>query len=87
MKRTLLASAWVGTKAPFTQEIDVGSKYIDPEIFEITQDPTCSDTQNIAFINMVGGPGSLSNGKLTVKIYGKKPTENIPILVIARGEI
>ena len=87
LKRTLQANAWVGSKAPFTQVIDVGSEYTDPEIFEIVQDPTCSDTQNVAFFNMVGGPGSLSGGNLTVKIYGKKPTENIPILLIARGEI
>ena len=36
---------------------------------------------------MVGGPGSLDDGNLTVKIYGKKPIEDIPILVIVRGEI
>ena len=79
--------SWIGTKAPYSQILNIGTQFTEPEAIEIVQDPMCSDTQNVAFINMVGGPGSLSNGNLTIKIYGKKPAEDIPILVIVRGEI
>ena len=87
LNKTLLTENWSGTKVPYTQVISIGTEYTEPEAIEIVQDPTCTDTQNIAFFNMVGGPGSLSDGNLTVKIYGKKPSEDIPILVIVRGEI
>ena len=87
IKKTLQANTWSGSKAPYSQTINIGTQFTEPEAIEIVQDPTCSDAQNIAFFNMVGGPGSLSGGNLNIQIYGKKPNVDIPILVIVRGEI
>ena len=64
----------------------MGTEYTDPTAFEIVQDPSCSDSQNLAFLNLMGGPCSLSNGNLTIKAYGKKPTVDIPIVLISRGK-
>lgn len=81
------ASSWSGSSAPFTYAINVGTEYTDPIAFEIAPNPNNSDDQNKAFIALNGGPGTLSNGTLTIKAYGKKPTVDIPIVLIIRGEI
>lgn len=84
---TLSASSWSGSSAPFTYSISVGTEYTDPIAFEIVPNPDNTDEQNKAFIALSGGPGTLSNGNLTIKAYGKKPTVDIPIVLIIRGEI
>ena len=83
---TLNASSWSGSSAPFTYTINVRTSYTDPTAFEIVQNPSCSDAQNLAFLNLMGGPCTLSNGNLTIKAYGKKPTVDIPIILISRGK-
>ena len=88
MSKTLTSSGWTGDTAPYTQTISVGTEYTDPTIFEITSDPSNTDEQNQSFLALSGSPScTLSNGTLTIKIYGEKPDIDIPILIIVRGEI
>ena len=83
---TLAASSWGGSAAPFTYGINVGTSYTDPVAFEIVPNPDNTDEQNKAFIALSGGPCTLSNGVLTIKAYGKKPTVDIPIVLVSRGK-
>ena len=87
---TLNARDWVASiysNKPLEYQINVGSQYTDPIAFEIVPNPNNNDEQNRAFIALNGGPGTLSNGNLIIKAYGKKPTVDIPIVLIIRGEI
>lgn len=87
MSKTLTASGWSGSSAPYSQTISVGTQYTDPTVFEICPDPSNTDAQNLAFLNMSGAGCTLSSGNLTIKIYGKKPSIDIPVLIMVRGEI
>lgn len=88
MSKTLTASGWSGSSAPYSQTISVGTQYTDPKIFEITANPSNTDEQNKAFLSLSGSPScTLSSGNLTIKIYGKKPTVDIPIQIIVRGDM
>ena len=87
MSKTLTASGWSGSSAPYSQTISVGTEYTDPRIFEIVPNPSNTDTQNKAYTSIGGGVCSLSNGNLTLKIYGKKPSIDIPIQIIVRGDM
>ena len=49
MSKTLTASGWSGTSAPYSQTISVGTEYTDPKIFEITSNP-CSKTSISVFV-------------------------------------
>lgn len=83
---TLSASNWIGDSAPFTYTINVGSSYTNPKVFDITANPTDTEEQIMAFMSLCGSPEcTLSNGNLTIKIYGEKPNIDIPILIVVRG--
>lgn len=76
----------MGDSAPFTYTINVGSSYTNPKVFDITANPTDTEEQIMAFMSLCGSPEcTLSNGNLTIKIYGEKPNIDIPILIVVRG--
>ena len=82
---TLSASSWTGTSAPYSQNIDLGATY-SARVFELVQSPDCTEEQFLAFCDMGGGIGTVSGQTLTIKIYGIKPTIDIPVVLIIRGD-
>ena len=84
---TLTTTGWSGSSAPYSYTINNSSITDTNEAIEIAPNNTCSSEQLLAYMNCGFCGGTISAGKIVLKAFGKKPTINIPIVMIIRGEI
>ena len=81
---TLLASAWSGVVAPYTQELSVEGLLKDTNgIINVAHDATITQRE-IARAAMLAVSGQ-EDGKLTVVADGELPESDIPVYIILIG--
>lgn len=82
---TLGLGSWEGSSAPYTCELIIDG-VTDTSIQEILPalDITKEQLEALQLANIVDG--GQSKGYITLKAFGTKPTINIPIRVLLRGE-
>lgn len=81
---TLLASAWAGVNAPFTQELSVDGLLKDTNgIIDVAHNAT-AEQREIAREAMLAVVGQ-ENGKLTIVADGEMPEFDIPVYIILLG--
>ena len=81
---TLLASAWVGVNAPFTQELAVeGLTTSQNGVIDVAHDATTLQREiaREAMLSVVGQ----ADGTLTIAADGELPTSDIPVYIILLG--
>lgn len=81
---TLLASAWTGVNAPFTQELSVeGLTASQNGVIDIAHDATAVQREiaREAMLSVIGQ----SNGTLTIAADGEMPEFDIPVYIILLG--
>ena len=83
--KTLLASAWVGASAPFTLDLAVtGVTATSIQDWSTGLSITSAELLALQKANIVDG--GQSAGTVTFKAFGVKPTIDIPIIVVKRGD-
>jgi len=83
---TLPASAWTGTDAPYSQTISVAG-VTATSANEILPGASISASQ-LELLQLANlQDGGQAAGSITVKAYGGKPTADLPIRVIVRGDL
>lgn len=81
---TLLASAWAGVNAPFTQELSVDGLLKDTNgIIDVAHNAT-AEQREIAREAMLAVVGQ-EDGKLTIVADGEMPEFDIPVYIILLG--
>lgn len=82
---TLLASGWIGSSAPYTYNLAVDgvTAFSNQEIIPATN-ITRDQLINLQGTNMIDG--GQSDGKIILKATKNKPTVDIPMRVILRGD-
>lgn len=81
---TLLATAWVGVDAPYTQELSVeGLTATQNGVINVAHDAT-ADQRGIAREAMLSVIGQ-EDGKLTIVADGEMPEFDIPVYIILLG--
>lgn len=81
---TLLASAWVGVNAPFTQELSVeGLTASQNGVIDVAHDATATQREiaREAMLSVVGQ----ADGTLTIAADGEMPEFDIPVYIILLG--
>lgn len=81
---TLLASAWVGVNAPFTQELPVeGLTASQNGVIDVAHDATATQREiaREAMLSVVGQ----ADGTLTIAADGEMPEFDIPVYIILLG--
>ena len=81
---TIPASAWTGTAPPYSCPIS-SPIFTDLNNVEILPSPTISADQAKAMAKAMIMTGTQTNGTITLKAYGTKPTVGLPIVINARG--
>ena len=84
---TLTTSGWSGNEAPYTYTISNSSITDTNEAVEIAPNNNATNEQLLAYMACGLCGGTISSGKIVLKAFGKKPSINIPIVMIIRGEI
>lgn len=82
---TLYASTWIGSSSPYTYNLSV-SGVTTTSNQELLPSTTITSTQLEALQAANIQDGGQASGKLTLKAWGDKPTVNIPVRVIIRGD-
>lgn len=81
---TLLASAWAGVNAPFTQELSVeGLTASQNGVIDVAHDATATQREiaREAMLSVVGQ----ADGTLTIAADGEMPEFDIPVYIILLG--
>lgn len=81
---TLLASAWAGVNAPFTQELSVeGLTASQNGVIDVAHDATATQREiaREAMLSVVGQ----ADGTLTIAADGEMPESDIPVYIILLG--
>lgn len=83
---TLKASDWVGTSAPYSiTKTLAGVTSTSVQEFLPAVGITAAELEQLQAANIIDG--GQSTGSITLLAYGDKPTINIPIRIIRRGDI
>ena len=81
----MAASSWSGTAAPYTITLSVPGATATNNI-EIVPPGDLTTTQAEAYMGASILNGTQEEGSITLKAYGDKPTIDIPIEIIVRGD-
>ena len=82
---TLLASGWSGSSAPYSFTLSAAGVTASNNV-ELVAPSTVTVAQVEAYQSAAIVTGTQANGSITLKAYGEKPTINLPITVIVRGD-
>lgn len=81
---TLLATAWLGEAAPFTQVVGIES--LEEEQNGVaTMSPTATEGERACMRDALLSVSGQSNGSLVFLADGEKPTVDLPICVVYLG--
>lgn len=82
----LLASSWTGDVIPFTSEISISGVSSDTIVeVGISSSATTEQVKEWFDASVIGGNQGVNF--ITLKSYGFKPSVNIPIVIIVRGDV
>lgn len=85
VETTLLASNWQGTQAPFTYNLAVeGITSTSNQEILLSTNVTLEQVEIAQSANILDG--GQSNGVMTLKAWGDKPSIDIPVKIILRGD-
>ena len=82
---TILASGWSGSSAPYSFTLSVAQVTTSNNV-ELTVPPSITVDQVEAYQSAAIVAGTQANGSITLKAYGEKPTIDLPITIIIRGD-
>lgn len=82
---SLLASNWTGNIAPYSYTLEL-EEATESNIIEILPPTNLSMEQYEAMTEAGIVGGSQSVGKITLLAYGEKPTIDLPIQILVRGD-
>lgn len=81
IETTLLAADWVGSSIPYTQDVFSSSISADSQgVVTVSESATDAQFQEAAASTL--RKTAQSDGRITIKAYGNKPTVDIPITII-----
>lgn len=84
---TLNISSWSGSEAPFSYTVSNSNVTSTSKVVEIMPANGATNAQLQAYLSAGLCGGATGTGTITIKAFGKKPTTNIPITIVVRGEI
>ena len=84
---TLSSTSWSGSEVPFTYTLSNSNVTSTSKVVEIMPANGATNEQLQAYLSAGLCGGATSTGTITIKAFGEKPTTNIPIIVVVRGEI
>ena len=84
---TLSSTSWSGSEAPFSYTVSNSDVTSTSKIVEIMPANGATNAQLQAYLSAGLCGGATGTGTITIKAFGKKPTTNIPITIVVRGEI
>ena len=84
---TLNISSWSGSEAPFSYTVSNSNVTSTSKVVEIMPANGATNDQLAAYLSAGLCGGATGTGTITIKAFGKKPTTNIPITIVVRGEI
>ena len=84
---TLSSSSWSGSEAPFSYTVSNSNVTSTSKVVEIMPANGATNEQLQAYLNAGMCGGATGTGTITIKAFGEKPTTNIPITIVVRGEI
>ncbi len=77
---------WEGTAAPYTHWFYISEITAD-SVVEISLSPTATESQVKEYLALNLQPGAQSDGKASIRAFGKKNTSPIPITLIVRSDL
>ena len=83
---TLASGTWAGTSAPFTYTLSV-TGVTTTNVVEVIPQSNLTVDQQKAMADAMIATGTQSAGSIVLRAFGKKPTINLPITVIVRGDL
>lgn len=83
---TLLSDSWVGSEAPYTYTLSV-TGVTSTSVVEILPALNITESELSALQSANIQDGGQSTGSITLKAFGKKPENDLPIRVIVRGDL
>lgn len=83
---TVVASDWIGDDAPYTNSISVSGVSAD-NFIEVLTPSSVTDEQYAAYSSANITKITQSDNSITLYAYGIKPTIDLPITVIVRGDL
>ena len=84
---TLSSSSWSGSAAPYSYTVSNSNVTSTTQVIEVMPSNGATNNQLQAYLNAGLCGGVTGSGTITIKAFGKKPTVNIPITIVVRGEI
>ncbi len=83
---SLTSSSWSGSSAPYTYVITV-TGVTASNVIELVPQNNLTTEQAAAMVNAQILTGTQSTNSLTLKAYGSKPSLDLPITLIIRGDV
>ena len=84
---TLSSTSWSGSEAPFSYTVSNSNVTSTSKVVEIMPANGATNDQLEAYLSAGMCGGATGTGTITIKAFGKKPSTNIPITIVVRGEI
>lgn len=84
--KTLSSASWVGSVSPYTYTLSV-TGITATSVQEILPTTDITEEELTALLGATLQDGGQSAGSITLKAWGEKPTIDIPIRVILRGDM
>lgn len=81
---TLAASSWTGSAAPYSITVTVSGITTTNDVI-VTPSSSLTVAQEKAMVEARITNGTQAANSLTLKAYGKKPTIDLPIVVLIKG--
>ena len=82
---TMLSTSWVGSVAPYTLTLNVNG-VTTSNIVEVVPSPSITTTQVLVMQSAQILTGTQSEDSITLMAFGTKPTIDLPIIAIVRGD-
>ena len=84
---TLSSSSWSGSEAPFSYTVSNSNVTNTSKVVEIMPANGATNEQLQAYLSAGLCGGATGTNTITIKAFGEKPSINIPITIVVRGEI
>ena len=82
-----IGTSWIGSSAPYTQNIPCDSLSSESNVIEISLPPSATAQQVEQFNALMLQDGGQTASTFTLRAFGTKNTVEIPITVIVRKDL